>query len=99
MKYRDHRHDSWCDPAGVRGQQVVDSDEMARKRKFQAQFIHRGEWWVAWCDDVPGALTQGRTLEEARENLRDAIALMHEPVDVSELPGAEGHLVRETLVL
>ena len=54
---------------------------------------------MAWCDDVPGALTQGRTLEEARENLRDAIAMMHEPVDVSELPGAEGHLVRETLVL
>jgi len=31
---------------------------------------------VAWTEDVPGAVTQGRTLEEAEENLKDAIALM-----------------------
>ena len=47
--------------------------------------MHRGEWWVAWTDDVPGALTQGSTLEEARENLRDAIALMLEPIDLKAL--------------
>ena len=38
---------------------------------------------MAWTDDVPGALTQGRTLDEARENLKDAIALMLEPLDLS----------------
>lgn len=61
---------------------------MRAKRQYRAHFLHRGKWWVAWTDDVPGALTQGRTLEEARENLKDAIALMLEPADVASLPKA-----------
>jgi predicted RNase H-like HicB family nuclease len=50
------------------------------RKEYSAHFLDRGKWWVAWTDDVPGALTQGRTLHEARENLKDAIALMLEPV-------------------
>ncbi|MBI2891816.1 MAG: type II toxin-antitoxin system HicB family antitoxin [Nitrospirae bacterium] len=60
---------------------------MARKREtFRATFVKDGKWWVAWTDDVPGALTQGATLAEARENLRDAIRLMLEPLDLTRLP-------------
>jgi predicted RNase H-like HicB family nuclease len=33
-------------------------------------------WIVASCPEVPGALTQGRTIDEARENLKDAIREM-----------------------
>jgi predicted RNase H-like HicB family nuclease len=33
-------------------------------------------WWTATCAEVPAAITQGRSIEEARENLRDAIALV-----------------------
>jgi predicted RNase H-like HicB family nuclease len=54
--------------------------------KIQGNFVQEGKWWVAWTDDVPGALTQGATLEEARENLIDAVRLMHEPLDLSKLP-------------
>ena len=50
------------------------------RKEYSAHFLDRGKWWVAWTDDVPGALKQGRTLREARENLKDAIALMLEPV-------------------
>jgi transcriptional regulator with XRE-family HTH domain len=35
-------------------------------------------WVVASCPEVPGAITQGRTIEEARDNLKDAIRLMRE---------------------
>jgi len=35
-------------------------------------------WIVATCPEVPGAITQGRTQEEARENLKDAIHTMLE---------------------
>lgn len=55
-------------------------------KTFDATFLRRGRRWVAWSDDVPGALTQGRTLAEARENLRDAIRLMLAPVRTDELP-------------
>ena len=68
-----------------------------RNRKIHASFLHRGKWWIAWTDDVPGALTQGRTLDEARENLRDAVALMFEPVNLDDLGEASTSLVREVL--
>ena len=54
--------------------------------KIQASFVQDGKWWVAWTDDIPGALTQDATLEEARENLIDAVRMIREPVDLSKLP-------------
>jgi predicted RNase H-like HicB family nuclease len=59
--------------------------DMRTRRRYEAHFLRRGKWWIAWTDDVPGALTQGSTLEEARENLKDAIALMLEPIDLRAL--------------
>lgn len=49
--------------------------------KFTAVF-ERGQqgWWVATCPEVPDAITQGRTIEEARENLKDAIHLVLEDI-------------------
>jgi len=63
--------------------------------KIQANFVKDGKWWVAWTDDVPGALTQGATLKEARENLADAVRMMQKPVDLSKLP--KGTVVIEQL--
>ena len=37
-----------------------------------------GGGFVAYTEDLPGAISEGDTLEEARENLRDAIALLLE---------------------
>ena len=72
---------------------------MAKKRKFEAHFLHRGKWWVAWTDDVPGALTQGRTLDEARENLKDAVRLMLEPVEYAGKAEDAPRHIRETISL
>jgi len=54
--------------------------------KIRANFVKHGKWWVAWTEEGPGALTQGATLEESRENLIDAIHMIQEPVDLSQLP-------------
>lgn len=35
-------------------------------------------WFVGWVEEVPGALTHGRTLDECRQRLRDALELMLE---------------------
>ena len=32
------------------------------------------------CEQVPGAMTQGRTIEEVRENLKEAITLLFQVV-------------------
>jgi len=46
--------------------------------KFTAVFEQQGEWWIGYVEELPGANTQGRTLEEARENLREAVQLIIE---------------------
>lgn len=33
-------------------------------------------WWMATCVEIPEAKTQGETLEEARENIKDAVRLV-----------------------
>ena len=43
-----------------------------------AVFERDGDWWVGYIEELPGANTQGRTLEEARENLREAVELVLE---------------------
>lgn len=63
--------------------------------KIRANFVKDGKWWVAWTEEVPGALTQGATLEEARENLIDAVHMIQEPVDLSRLP--KGKVVVEEI--
>jgi predicted RNase H-like HicB family nuclease len=40
-------------------------------------------WIVARVVEIPGALSQGRTREEARENVIDALRLMLSPDDES----------------
>jgi len=33
-------------------------------------------WFIAHCAEIPNAHTQGQTIEEAKENLKDAIELI-----------------------
>ncbi|MGB8167848.1 MAG: type II toxin-antitoxin system HicB family antitoxin [Chthoniobacteraceae bacterium] len=41
--------------------------------------IHReGEWFVAFCPEVPEANGQGRTQEECMQSLREAVLLLME---------------------
>ena len=55
-------------------------------KSHRATFLKRDRWWVAWSEDVLGALAQGKTLAEAKANLCDAIRLMLEPVELENTP-------------
>jgi predicted RNase H-like HicB family nuclease len=58
------------------------------------------EGYVAFVEELPGANTQGATLEEARENLKQAAALVLETNRTlleEELRGAQ--VIRERLRL
>ena len=35
-------------------------------------------WFVGWVEEVPGAISQGRSLDECRQNLRDSLELIVE---------------------
>ena len=43
---------------------------------FTGVFERVGDWYIGFVEELPGANTQGRTLEETRQNLREAIELI-----------------------
>ena len=48
------------------------------QREYTAVFKKSGKWIIAWIEEVPGANTQGKTMKEARSNLREALSLILE---------------------
>lgn len=46
------------------------------KHQFTSVIEKRGQWYVAYIEELPGVNTQGRTLTEARRNLKDALKLI-----------------------
>jgi predicted RNase H-like HicB family nuclease len=49
-----------------------------KKQHYTAVFEKTGEWWIGYIEELPGANTQGKTLEETRENLKEAAHLIIE---------------------
>jgi predicted RNase H-like HicB family nuclease len=46
--------------------------------QLTAVFMQVPEGYIGFVEELPGANTQGDTLEEARENLREAVELVLE---------------------
>lgn len=47
-------------------------------RQFTAVYKKSGKWYLGWIDEIPGVNTQGKTLKETKENLREALGLVIE---------------------
>jgi len=67
--------------------------------EFTAVYERDGEWLVAYCPEVPGANGQGRTKEEARDSLAEAIALILEVRRDDGLKGVPPEAERETITV
>lgn len=48
------------------------------RNEFTAIIERDGDWFIAYCPEIPGANGQGLTLDECRASLADAIALILE---------------------
>ena len=46
--------------------------------QFTAVYMKRGRWYVGYVEEIPGVNTQGRTLAEAKRNLKEALELVLE---------------------
>ena len=51
---------------------------MSKLEKYTAIYEKRGKWYVGYVKEIPGANTQGRTLQEVKKNLKEAIKLILE---------------------
>ena len=67
--------------------------------EFTAVFERDGEWFIAFCPEIPGANGQGRTKDEARDSLAQAIALILEDRREDGLRGVPEDAERGTVVL
>src|SRR4029077_14609421 len=68
--------------------------------RLTAVYMKVPEGYVGFVEELPGANTQGETLEEARANLEEAVSMVLDASrELSEksLEGAE--VIRETLIL
>jgi predicted RNase H-like HicB family nuclease len=68
--------------------------------QFTAVFRKVPEGYIAFVEELPGANTQGVTLDEARENLKEAVALVLETnraLAEEDLQGTE--VIREPFLL
>jgi predicted RNase H-like HicB family nuclease len=69
------------------------------RNEFTAIIERDGEWYIAYCPEIPGANGQGKTKEEARASLADAIALILEDRREDALRGAPADAERETVTV
>lgn len=68
--------------------------------QLTAVYIKVPEGYIAFVEELPGANTQGDTLEEARENLQEAVALVLEANrELAEKSLAGQQVTKEPFVL
>ncbi len=73
--------------------------ERDMKHEFTAIIERDGEWYFAYCPEIPGANGQGKTKQEARDSLAAAIALILEDRLQEGLRGVPADAEREIVTL
>ena len=54
-------------------------------------------WFVGWVEEIPGTITQGKSLQQCRENLRDALQLMVETHRDEARQGLDSSCIQESI--
>ncbi len=67
--------------------------------EFTAIIERDEDWYIAYCPEISGANGQGRTIEECRKNLSEAIALILEDRREDALRGVPQNAIRETIMV
>ncbi len=70
------------------------------RREFTAVYKKDGKWYLGWIEEIPGVNTQGRTLEETKENLKEALLLIIETNRIlNKIEGFGRRIIREPLAI
>jgi predicted RNase H-like HicB family nuclease len=67
--------------------------------QFHAAFERDGDWYIGYCLEIPGANDQGKTLEECRASLCEAIQLILEDRREEGERGLPADAIRETVAI
>jgi len=70
------------------------------KREYQVMYQEVEDGWImATVPDLPGAVTQGRNLDEARAMIKEAIELLLETYRENATRDAPGNAIWESLTV
>jgi predicted RNase H-like HicB family nuclease len=69
------------------------------RNEFTAVFERDGDWFIGYCPEIPGANGQGQTIDECRESLADAIALILEDRRENGLRGTPENAIRDVVIV
>ncbi len=65
--------------------------------QFTAIYKKHGKWFLGWVEEIPGVNTQGKTLKEAKTNLKEALSLVLEVNRALTRKEISGRVIREPL--
>jgi predicted RNase H-like HicB family nuclease len=69
------------------------------RNEFTAIVERDGDWFIAYCPEIPGANGQGNSIPESLHSLAEAIALILEDRRQDALRGIPADAVREVVVV
>jgi len=69
------------------------------KQTFTAVYKKSGVHYLGWVEEIPGVNTQGETLAEAKENLKEALFLILEVNRALLKQEVKGKVIREPLTM
>ena len=65
--------------------------------KLTAVYKKSGKWYLGWIEEIPGVNTQGETLKETKENLKEALFLVLQANKAMSRKATKGKVKRETI--
>ncbi|MBM3157752.1 MAG: type II toxin-antitoxin system HicB family antitoxin [Chloroflexi bacterium] len=69
------------------------------EQAFEATIEKRDKWYIGWVEAVPGAFSQGKTVKEVEENLREAVQLILESQQELRAKGVAGKILKRKILV
>jgi len=67
------------------------------EQTFEATIEKRDKWYIGWVDAVPGAFSQGKTIKEVEENLKEAVLLILESQHELKNQKTNGEIIKRKI--
>ena len=67
--------------------------------EFTAVIGKDGDWYIAYCPEIPVANGQGRTVQACKENLAEAISLILQDRREDALRGVPVDALKDTITI
>ena len=67
------------------------------EQSFEATIEKHDKWYIGWVDAVPGAFSQGKTIKEVEENLKESVQLIFESQHELRKQKSDGTTMKRTI--